>query len=73
MAPAGKPLVWLRGEVKTPPFSPATRIEAGGLLLDPDAIVIADVFAKTTSQTPKRTIENCVRRLNLYDQITEGT
>jgi hypothetical protein len=29
MTPADKPLVWLRGEVKTPPFSPAARIEAG--------------------------------------------
>jgi phage-related protein len=28
----GKPLVWLRGEVKTPPFSPEARLEAGGLL-----------------------------------------
>jgi phage-related protein len=27
-----KPLVWLRGEVKTPPFSKAARIEAGFLL-----------------------------------------
>lgn len=27
-----KPLVWLRGEVKTPPFSAAARIEAGVLL-----------------------------------------
>ena len=27
-----KPLVWLQGEVKTPPFSPAARIEAGSLL-----------------------------------------
>ena len=27
-----KPLVWLYGEVKTPPFSPAARIEAGMLL-----------------------------------------
>jgi phage-related protein len=27
-----KPLVWLKGEVKTPPFSPATRLEAGLLL-----------------------------------------
>ena len=27
-----KPLVWLHGEVKTPPFSPETRIEAGVLL-----------------------------------------
>ena len=27
-----KPLVWLRGEVKTPPFSLEARIEAGTLL-----------------------------------------
>ncbi len=27
-----KPLVWLHGEVKTPPFSSAARIEAGYLL-----------------------------------------
>ena len=27
-----KPLVWLRGEVKTPPFSAEARIEAGVLL-----------------------------------------
>jgi phage-related protein len=27
-----KPLVWLRGEVKTPPFSAAARVEAGMLL-----------------------------------------
>jgi phage-related protein len=27
-----KPLVWLRGEVKTPPFSQAARLEAGYLL-----------------------------------------
>ena len=32
MTPADKPLVWLHGEVKTPPFSPAARIEAGILL-----------------------------------------
>ena len=29
---ADKPLVWLKGEVKTPPFSEAARIEAGFLL-----------------------------------------
>jgi len=29
---AGKPLVWLKGEVKTPPFSAEARIEAGYLL-----------------------------------------
>lgn len=29
MARPDKPLVWLHGEVKSPPFSPAARLEAG--------------------------------------------
>ena len=29
---AGKPLVWLSGNVKTPPFSMGARVEAGWLL-----------------------------------------
>ena len=32
MSSADKPLVWLHGEVKTPPLSQAARIEAGFLL-----------------------------------------
>jgi len=32
MSHADKPLVWLAGEVKTPPFSAAARLEAGVLL-----------------------------------------
>jgi phage-related protein len=32
VSPKDKPLVWLYGEVKTPPFSRAARIEAGFLL-----------------------------------------
>ena len=32
MKPTNKPLVWLEGEVKTPPFSKAARLEAGFLL-----------------------------------------
>lgn len=32
MSKADKPLVWLHGEIKTPPFSAETRIEAGVLL-----------------------------------------
>ena len=97
---ADKPLVWLHGEVKTPPFSADARIEAGILLrrlqggeepslpksrpmpnigprchelrivdegkiwriihrLDEDALVIAEVFAKTTRTTPSRVIKNC--------------
>ena len=32
MGAKDKPLVWLHGEVKTPPFSKAARLEAGFLL-----------------------------------------
>ncbi len=32
MSPKDKPLVWLHGEVKTPPFSKEARLEAGYLL-----------------------------------------
>jgi len=32
VAAADKPLVWLHGEIKTPPFATAARIEAGMLL-----------------------------------------
>ncbi len=103
-----KPLVWLKGEVKTPPFSRAGRIEAGFLLrrlqqgenlslprsrpmpsigarchelrindesvtwrivyrIDVDAIVILEVFQKTTGKTPRQVIETCKRRLRAYD------
>ncbi|MCX5767436.1 MAG: type II toxin-antitoxin system RelE/ParE family toxin [Gemmatimonadetes bacterium] len=112
MASTDKPLVWLRGEVKTPPFSAAARLEAGALLrrlqhgekigmpharpmpsiaarchelrivdagrtwrliyrLDADAVVIADVFQKTTQQTPARVLADCSRRLKLYDRLTQ--
>jgi phage-related protein len=104
-----KPLVWLHGEVKTPPFSLAARIEAGFLLrqlqrgenlglphsrpmpsigshchelrirdqdkiwrivyrIDDDAIVIVEVFSKTTRTTPKTVIEVCQKRLAQYDR-----
>ena len=105
--------MWLRGEVKSPPFSPPARLEAGWLLrrvqageklgmphsrpmpsiaprchelrvvdagktwrlvyrIDPDAVVIADVFQKTTAQTPARVLEDCRRRLRLYDAVSRG-
>lgn len=110
---ADKPLVWLHGEIRTPPFSAAARLEAGVLLrhlqrgdklslphsrpmpdvgtrchelrirdetriwriiyrADPDAIVIAEVFAKTTRTTPAGTIEICKRRLRAYDAAAHG-
>ena len=114
MAPSDKPVVWLHGEVKSPPFSAAARVEAGVLLrqlqggeklsmphsrpmpavgprchelrvpdetrtwriiyrLDPDAVVIAEVFEKKTRVTPLRVIEVCQRRLRAYDDaVKEG-
>jgi phage-related protein len=103
-----KPLAWLSGEVKSPPFSKAARVEAGYLLreiqsgkalsmphsrpmpaigrrchelrvvdegvtwrivyrTDSDAIVIAEVFAKKTAQTPPGVLEACRKRLKEYD------
>ena len=35
--------------------------------VDADAIVILDVFAKTTRQTPRRIIESCRERCGRYD------
>ena len=108
MTPEEKPLVWLHGEIKTPPFSGEARIEAGYLLgrlqqgeqltlphsrpmpsigrrchelrvrdedkdwrivyrIDPDAIVILEVFGKTTRQMPQSVIDTCKRRLTHYD------
>ena len=32
MSPKDKPLVWMHGEVKTPPFSKQARLQAGFLL-----------------------------------------
>lgn len=107
-----KPLVWLEGEIKTPPFSREARIEAGTLLrrlqrgekiglpqsrsmssigrrchelritdedvtwrivyrLDRDAVIIGEVFAKKTRQTPKRIIDTCKRRFKRYDEVTK--
>ncbi len=111
MSPTDRPLVWLHGEVKSPPFSPAARVEAGELLrrlqngemlalprsrpmptigarchelrivdqdlswrivyrVDKDAVVIADVFRKSTRETPRHVLEACRRRLRLYDSLT---
>jgi len=39
--------------------------------LDADAVVIADVFQKTTRTTPARVMADCERRLRAYDRATE--
>lgn len=112
MSPHGgrdKPLVWLHGQIKTPPFTAAARVEAGVLLrrlqrgefialphsrpmpgigkachelrvpdadrtwrimycIQPDAIVILAVFAKTTTKTPRSVVKTCRLRLRGYRQ-----
>ena len=55
-----KPLAWLHGEIKTPPLGKEARI-------DKDAIVIFEVFAKKTGQTPAAVIATCRKRLKEYD------
>jgi phage-related protein len=40
--------------------------------VDDDAIVILEVFAKKTGQTPKRVIEKCAARLRSYDKLVGG-
>ena len=110
MRKLGKPLVWLHGEVKTPPLSTDARIEACVLLrrlqrgeniplphsrpmpsigkachelriqdetktwrivyhINIEAIVILDVFSKTTQQTPKPVIDASKARLRRYQSI----
>src|SRR5262245_60194794 len=108
MSQTDKPLVWLHGEIKTPPLSGHARVEAGYLLrrlqmgeklampharplpsigkrcfelrvedqdktwriiyrLDKDAVLILEVFEKKTRKTPPEVIQNCKRRIRLYD------
>ncbi len=37
--------------------------------IDPDAIVVAAVFPKTTEQTPDSVVDNAKKRLREYDEI----
>ena len=108
-----RPLIILHGDIKTPPLSPAARVEAGMLIrriqrgqqlsmpvsrpmpsigvrcaelritdenviwrivyrVDPDAVVVAEVFAKKTQATPKEVIDVCKKRFRAYDNLTKG-
>jgi phage-related protein len=40
--------------------------------LDPDAIVILEVFSKKSQTTPDHVIGACRRRLRLYDELSRG-
>jgi phage-related protein len=41
--------------------------------LDPDAILIAGVFSKTTRATSKHDIADCQKRLKVYDEAARKT
>lgn len=40
--------------------------------VDEDAILVVEVFAKSTRETPHRIIELCRKRLTRYDAVIEG-
>lgn len=40
--------------------------------LDPDAVIILEVFTKKTEATPKTVLETCAARLRQYDQISRS-
>jgi len=37
--------------------------------IDPDAIIILEVFSKKTRETPKQVIETCKKRIRNYDDL----
>lgn len=39
--------------------------------LDPDAVVIAEVFSKKTATTPQHVIDRCRRRLRVFDEASQ--
>jgi len=39
--------------------------------IDPDAIVIGEVFSKKTRKTPKAVIDTCIARFQQYDTQTQ--
>jgi phage-related protein len=107
-----KPVGWLHGEIKTPPFTADGRKEAGDLLrllqegqklrmpqteplpvvgprcgalrvrdgehnwrivyrVDPDAILVLEVYAKKTRTIPQEVIARCKKRLRDYDDAVK--
>jgi phage-related protein len=36
--------------------------------IDPDAIIVLEVFEKKTNQTPKQVIDTCKQRIRKYDE-----
>ena len=64
MSPTDKPLVWLHGEVRTPPFSKAARLWAGYLLRQ---LQRGEVLSLPHSR-PMRTIGPRCHELRITDE-----
>jgi len=58
-----RPVVWLHGEIKTPPFSPAARLEAGILLRRLQA---GEILGMPHSR-PMRTVGPACHELRIVD------
>lgn len=111
--PSRKPLIWLHGDVKSPPFTVEGRREAGMSLrllqegeqigmpqaeplpsvgarcgalrirdaehnwrimyrVDPDAILVVEVYAKKSRKIPDKIIATCKQRLKKYDAVVKA-
>jgi phage-related protein len=109
-----KPVVWLHGEVKSPPFTLEGRQEAGMLLrllqegerlgmpqaeplpdvgprcgalrvrdaghnwrimyrIDPDAVLVIEVYSKKSRKIPDEVIDRCKLRLKWYDDTNKAS
>jgi phage-related protein len=107
-----KPVAWLHGQIKTPPFTEEGRKEAGKLLrllqegervgmpqaeslsivgpgcgalrirdeennwrimyrVDPDAVLVLEVYAKKTKKILREVIDRCKKRLKNYDDAVK--
>jgi hypothetical protein len=75
-----KPLVWLSGEVKSPPFTAEARQDAefpsitGGSCIAPipTRCSILDVYCKKPRKVPDEVIERSQRRLKEYDAAVKA-
>lgn len=56
-------------ELRIPDENQTWRIMYG---IDPDAILILEVFSKKSQQTPQRIIDVCRKRLKQYDELQRG-
>jgi phage-related protein len=49
-------------------FGIVTRLGESSYRIDPDAILILEIFSKKTASTPKSVVTDCRRRLRHFDE-----